>query len=168
MIYLMMLLASVYGLRSCDIRTLQFSNLDWKNQRIRLSQQKTKRYLELPLTKEVCLALLDYIKNARPDTMDTHIFIRQRPPIAPYSENNHFSTKVYAYFKKAKVNIDRKHAGLHSMRHSLATGMMSDGVQISEIATILGHTSPQTTTRYIWSDISQLRKASMEVMTYAE
>jgi integrase/recombinase XerD len=168
MFYLMMLFASVYGLRSSDIRTLQLSNFDWRNQRIRLSQQKTKRYLELPLTQEVNLALLDYIKNARPETTDAHIFIRQRPPHVPYADDNHFSEKVCAYFKKAGVNTDRKHAGLHSMRHSLATGMMSDGIQISEIATILGHTSPQSTTRYIWSDISQLRKASMEVMPYAE
>lgn len=168
MLYLMMLLASVYGLRSSDIRTLQLSNVDWKKQCIRLSQQKTKRYIELPLIQEVCLALLDYIKNARPETTDAHIFIRQRPPHVPYADDNRFAEKVRAYFKKAGINTDRKHAGLHSMRHSLATGMMSDGVQISEIATILGHTSPQSTTRYIWSDISQLRKASMEVMPYAE
>ncbi|WML37976.1 tyrosine-type recombinase/integrase [Neobacillus sp. OS1-2] len=168
MLYLMMLLASVYGLRSSDIRTLQLSNVDWKKQCIKLSQQKTKRYLELPLIQEVCLALLDYIKNSRPQTIDDYIFIRQKPPHVPYADDNHFSQKVRAFFKKAGINTDRKHAGLHSMRHSLATGMMLDGVQISEIATILGHTSPQTTTRYIWSDISQLRKASMEVMTYAE
>ena len=54
------------------------------------------------------------------------------------------------------------------MRHSLATGMMSDGVEISEIATVLGHTSPQSTTRYIWSDISQLREAAVEVMPYVK
>lgn len=168
MFYLMMLFASVYGLRSSDIRTLQLSNFDWKKQQIKLSQQKTKRYLALPLTQEVSLALLDYIKNARPRTIDDHIFIRQRPPHVPYADDSHFSDKIRAYFKKAGVNTDRKHAGLHSMRHSLATGMMSDGIQINEIATILGHTSPQSTTRYIWSDISQLRKASMEVMPYAE
>ena len=80
MMYVMMLLASVYGLRSCDIRTLQLSNLDWKNQRIRLSQQKTRRYLELPLTTEVSLALLDYIKNARPDTVNTHILFAKDHP----------------------------------------------------------------------------------------
>lgn len=168
MIYVMMLIASVYGLRSCDIRTLQLSNFDWKNQRIRLNQQKTRRYLELPLTMEVSLALLDYMKNARPDTTEAHIFIRQRPPHVPYAEENHFSSKVYAYFKKAGINTNRKHAGLHAMRHSLATSMMSDGVDISEIATILGHSSPQSTTRYIWSDISQLREAAMEVMPYVE
>src|SRR5699024_174433 len=78
MMYIMMLLATVYGLRSCDIRTLKILNLDWKNQCIKLNQQKTKRYLVLPLTMEVSLALLDYIKNARPETNDVHIFIRQR------------------------------------------------------------------------------------------
>lgn len=168
MLYLMMLLASVYGLRSSDIRTLKLSNIDWKKRCIKLSQQKTKKYLELPLIREVCLAMLDYIKNARPQTTDDYIFIRQKPPHVPYADDSRFSQKVCAFFKKAGINTDRKHAGLHSMRHSLATGMMSDGVQISEIATILGHASPQTTTRYIWSDISQLRKASMEVIPYAE
>src|SRR5699024_3186676 len=143
-------------------------NLDWKNQCIKLNQQKTKRYLVLPLTMEVSLALLDYIKNARPETNDVHIFIRQRPPHVVYSEHNHCSSKVAAYFKKAGVNTERKHAGLHAMRHSLATSLMSDGVEISDIATILGHASPQTTTRYIWSDISQLREATMEVMPYVE
>lgn len=166
MLYLIMLFASVYGLRASDIRTLQFSNIEWRKQRIKLYQQKTRQYLELPLTHEICLTLLDYIKNARPETDSPYIFIKQRPPHTPYSDDNHFSSKVRAFFLKADINVERKHAGLHAMRHSLATGMMSDGVQINEITTILGHTSPQSTTRYIWSDISQLRKASMEVIPY--
>jgi integrase len=166
MLYLIMLFASVYGLRSSDIRTLQFANIEWRKQKIKLYQQKTRQYLELPLTHEICLALLDYIKNARPETESPYIFIKQRPPHTPYGDGNNFSSKVRAFFVKAGINTERKHAGLHSMRHSLATGMMSDGVPINEIATILGHTSPQSTTRYIWSDISQLRKASMEVIPY--
>lgn len=166
MLYLIMLFASVYGLRSSDIRTLQFSNIEWRKKKIKLYQHKTRQYLELPLTHEICLALLDYIKNTRPETNSIYIFIKQRPPHTPYSDDNHFSSKVRAFFLKAGINTERKHAGLHSMRHSLATGMMSDGVPINEIATVLGHTSPQSTTRYIWSDISQLRKASMEVIPY--
>ncbi len=168
MLYLIMLFASVYGLRSSDIRTLQFSNIEWRKQKIKLYQQKTRQYLELPLTHEICLALLDYIKNARPETDSPFIFIKQRPPHTPYGDDNHFSSKVRTFFLMARVDTDRKHAGLHSMRHSLATGMMSDGVPINEIATVLGHTSPQSTTRYIWSDILQLRKASMEVIPYGK
>ena len=110
--------------------------------------------------------MLDYIKNARPDTIDTHVFIRQRKPHETYSDDNHFSSKIAAYFKKAGINTVRKHAGLHSMRHSLATSLMGDGVPISEIALILGHASPQSTTRYVWTDFPQLRAAALEVIPY--
>ena len=93
MLYLMMLLACVYGLRSYDIKTLAMSSLDWRNSLINLNQHKTKRYLQLPLTEEVKFALLDYLKNARPPVADDHVFIKLRSPHKPYSENNHFSEK---------------------------------------------------------------------------
>ncbi|HBG22579.1 MAG TPA: integrase [Peptococcaceae bacterium] len=163
MFYLVMMLACVYGLRSYDIRTLGMSNIDWKKNFINLSQHKTKHYLQLPLTEEVKFALLDYIKNARPPIADDHVFIKLRSPHEPYSGNNHFSGKIKHYFTLAGINTDRKHAGLHSMRHSLASSLMSDKTPISEIAAILGHTSAQTTRQYIWSDINQLRVAAMEV-----
>lgn len=168
MYYLMMLLAGLYGLRSCDIRMIKLSNIDWKRRLIVLNQHKTGRYLELPLIQEVLLAMLDYIKNGRPMTTDPHIFIRQRSPHRPYSDNNHFASKIAAYFKKAGIQTGNKHAGLHSMRHSLANAMLGDGVPVSDIATILGHTSPQSTINYIWSDIEQLRNAALEVSPYVK
>ena len=163
MVYIMMLLASVYGLRSRDIRALAISGIDWKNHTITLSQHKTMRYLQLPLTDEVKFALLDYMKNARPPAQDDHVFVRLRSPHEPYSEDNHFSAKIRACFELAGIDIRRKHAGLHSLRHSLASSLMSDDTPISEIAAILGHTSAQSTKQYIWTDIAQLRMAALEV-----
>lgn len=163
MLYVMMLLASVYGLRSRDIRALAISGIDWKNNTITLSQHKTMRYLQLPLTDEVKFALLDYMKNARPSVQDNHVFVRLRSPHEPYSEDNHFSAKIRACFEFAGIDVQHKHAGLHSLRHSLASSLMSDETPISEIAAILGHTSAQSTKQYIWSDIAQLRMAALEV-----
>jgi integrase len=166
--YLMMLLAGLYGLRSCDIRTMKLSNIDWKRRLIVIDQHKTKRYLELPIIQEVLLAMLDYIKNGRPVTTDPHVFIRQRMPCVPYSEDNHFSSKISYYFKKAGIATENKRSGLHSMRHSLATALFAGGVQIHEIAGVLGHASPQSTTLYLWSDIDQLRNAALEVDSYGK
>ena len=166
MLYLMMLLACVYGLRSYDIKTLRMSSIDWRNSLINLNQHKTKHYLQLPLTEEVKFALLDYLKNARPPVVDDHIFIKLRSPHKPYSENDHFSGKIKHYFTLAGIITDRKHAGLHSLRHSLASNLMGDNTPISEIAAILGHTSAQSTRQYVWSNISQLRIAALEVPAY--
>jgi integrase/recombinase XerD len=166
MLYLMMLLACVYGLRSYDIRSLAMASFDWRNSLINLNQHKTKHYLQLPLTEEVKLALLDYLKNARPPVADDHVFIKLRSPHKPYSEDNRFADKVKHYFTLAGINTDRKHSGLHSLRHSLASNLMGANTPISEIATILGHTSAQSTRQYIWSNISQLRTAALEVPVY--
>lgn len=166
MLYLMMLLACIYGLRSYDIKTLCFSNIDWNNSLINLIQNKTKQHLQLPLTEEVKYALLDYVKNARPHVAGDRIFIKIRAPHVPYSDNNHFSGKIKHCFKLAGINIEHKHAGLHSLRHSLASRLMSDKTPISEIAAILGHASVQATKQYIWSDITQLRAAALEVAAY--
>lgn len=166
MLYLMILLACVYGLRSYDIRTLGMSSIDWRNSLINISQHKTKHYIQLPLTEEVKFVLLDYLKNARPPIADDHVFIRLRSPHKPYSENSRFSGKIKPYFTLAGIITDRKHAGLHSMRHSLASNLMGDNTPITEIAAILGHTSAQSTRRYVWSDINQLRTAALEVSSY--
>lgn len=166
MLYLMMLLACVYGLRSYDIKTLGVSSIDWNHNLINLSQHKTKHYLQLPLTEEVKFVLLDYLKNARPPVADDHVFIKLRSPHQPYSESDHFSGNIKHYFTLAGIITDRKHAGLHAMRHSLASNLMSDNTPISEIAAILGHTSAQSTRQYVWSNISQLRAAALEVPAY--
>lgn len=166
MLYLMILLACVYGLRSCDIMQLRLSSINWKKKTLSICQQKTKHYVELPLTQAVCLALLDYIKNARPNVSDPHVFIKQRSLHVPYSPQSRFSGKLEPFFTKTGVNTQNKHHGLHSLRHSLATELFSNKVPIHEIAVILGHSTAQPTIGYVWSDVSHLKAAALEVTPY--
>lgn len=162
-IYLMMLLACVYGLRSSDIKALRLDNIIWKQRIIKISQFKTHREVTLPITEEVLYALLDYIKNARPQTNWTTVFIRLRKPHIPYSMNDHFGKKIAPFFQKAGVCTEGKHYGFHSLRHSLATNLSNNGTPVNEIATILGHSSAESTKTYVWSDIEHLRIAALEV-----
>jgi len=76
-IYLMMLLAYSYGMRTSDIKQLKLSNIHWSNKLITISQYKTKQQVTFPLTNEVTYALLDYIKNVRHDTQYSEVFIRK-------------------------------------------------------------------------------------------
>ncbi len=164
-IYAMMLLACIYGLRISDIRELKLESIHWKEQKICLYQYKTKRFVELPLTEEITLALLDYIKNVRPSCDDNHVFIRHTRPYQPYSKKDNFGSKVSYYFKKSGVDTNGKHHGLHSMRHSLATNLLGENTAINEIASILGHASSKSTKRYIWSDIKHLKLCALEVIS---
>lgn len=51
--YTAVLLGAILGLRRSDIINLTFSNIDWEHNTISLFQEKTKKRVELPLTKEV-------------------------------------------------------------------------------------------------------------------
>jgi len=166
--YAVILFASVYGLRSIDIKELKFDSLNWKSGTISIIQEKTNRYLNLPIIPEVKFALLDYIKNVRPTIDDDHVFIKTAVPIGPYALRNGFSDMVSHYFKLAKINTEGKRHGLHSLRHSLATKLTEIKIPINEVADILGHSTIQTTLQYIWSDITQLKIAAEEVPSYAK
>ena len=162
-VYLMMLLACVYGLRSSDIKTFGFDDINWARRTITIIQFKTHKEVYLPITDEVLFALLDYIKNARPKVENPKVFIRLKKPYIPYSINDHFGDKIFPYFEIAGVDTKGKHHGLHSLRHSLATSLLDIGTPVNEIAVILGHTSAVSTKTYIWSDIEHLRIAALEV-----
>lgn len=167
-IYLMMLLACVYGLRASDIRELEISSLHWKRNAISLFQYKTKNYIELPMTQTVCLALLDYLRNVRPNVQNPHVFIKHKSPYEPYSTNVHFGGKVSDIFRRAEINTNGKHHGLHALRHSLASWLLEADTNIHEVAVILGHTTVATTKNYIWSDIAHLKSAALEVPPYGQ
>lgn len=162
-VYLMMLLACVYGLRSSDIKALALDDINWKSRTITIIQYKTHREVSLPLTDEILFAVLDYIKNARPKSECPNVFIRLRKPYVPYSMNDHFGDKILPFFEIAGVETKEKHHGLHSLRHSLATNLLASGTPVNEIAVILGHTSAASTKTYIWSNIDHLRIAALEV-----
>lgn len=83
--YAMLLLATRLGLRSSDIAGLQFSNLDWDRNIIRLIQYKTKREIELPLLKDVGEAIINYVRYGRPSSSSKQIFLSS---LAPYNPVN--------------------------------------------------------------------------------
>ncbi len=56
-------MAARLGMRSSDIRTLTFSNIDWDTKVISFSQKKTGRSLTLPMPDDVGWAVIDYLKK---------------------------------------------------------------------------------------------------------
>jgi integrase/recombinase XerD len=164
--YLIILLAAQLGIRTSDIRSLKLENIRWERNTLEFSQQKTKKYIQLPIHESLKFAILDYLKNSRATVAisgSDHLFIRTRAPYEPYSENNHFTSRISLYFQKSGVQIQGKHHGLHSLRHSLASQLLKQSTPITSIANALGHTSIEATKRYLQIDIEQLRSVALEV-----
>lgn len=166
--FAILLLAIVYGLRNSDIVHLKKENILWNENKIELIQYKTKRLLELPLTENVKYALLDYLKNARPNIDSPYIFLPTKPPYTYVDMKNYSSLYKSAelYIKKAGIDTKNRKRGLHAFRHSLASNMLKNNIEISTISGVLGHSSVDVTNIYLSLDNEQLKKLALEVPKY--
>lgn len=159
--YAIFLLAARMGLRSCDIKALEFSFINWTEKTLAFTQKKTKKYLTLPLPDDVGWAIIDYLKNGRPISDSKYVFIQHKPPYGQYTDLRNVLVKQ---MRKAGIETPaNKRIGMHCFRHSLATTMLENGVPLPVISQTLGHADIASTEVYLRINISQLRLCALEV-----
>lgn len=157
--YAMFLLATDLGMRTGDIVSLKFENIDWAQCRIHFIQEKTEIPQELPLSEELGKAIIDYMKHGRPKDPCSYIFIKHT---APYGKITSFWYHMQKYLKIAKIPVEsEKPHGPHTLRFSLATRMMDAGIEYETISAVLGHSNPASTNRYLRADIERLRLCAL-------
>ena len=140
---------------------LKFENIDWEKSTISFFQKKTNKFLVLPLLPVVGEAIIDYLRNGRPQTDSKYIFVKHRPPFEQ-------ATSFYMVMKtvlensgiKLKANSSR---GLHILRHSLASELIRQGESYNTVSTILGHASIGSTNAYTHIDVDGLFKCALEL-----
>jgi integrase len=76
----MFLLIATYDLRTSEVAALRLDPIEWRTGRLRVPRAKANTPLLLPLTEEVGAALIDYIRNARPESGHREVFLRVRAP----------------------------------------------------------------------------------------
>lgn len=162
--YAIILLVAKLGLRVGDVRNLQLTDIKWKKNQIKIIQNKTKKSISLPLLEDVGWAIIDYLKNGRPVTQTKNVFVRHQAPFLPFSKNNNLHNVISKYISKAGIPVKKKSKiGMHSLRHSLATELMQNHVELPTISEILGHSSVETTRQYLKVSLSTLRQCALDV-----
>lgn len=159
--YAMLLLASRLGLRISDIIGLKYANIDWDRSLIQLRQAKTDKPIELPLLKDVGEAIISYLK-VRPECELEEIFVTHTPPITKMSRTGAGRLISNVIQKSGIDNAGRKH-GPHSMRFSLASRMLEQGVGIPVISESLGHSGQDVTMNYLRIDIQEISLCMLDV-----
>ena len=166
--YAILLLASRLGLRSSDIANLKFSELDWDNNLIRFSTQKTGEEQELPLLPIIGNAIIDYLRNSRPNCIKSeYVFLQCKAPFCKISADVVYNA-VSNIISYSGVDTVRRHHGAHSMRHSFATTMLRQGTSLPVISEVLAHRNTQTTTTYLKIDMESLLKCALPVPDVSE
>src|SRR5438094_3667643 len=78
--YAMLLLLATYGLRGCEVAALTLHDIDWRNDRLKISERKAGNSTAYPLSTVVGAAIVDYLKNGRPVSKDRQLFLRALAP----------------------------------------------------------------------------------------
>jgi site-specific recombinase XerD len=135
-------LAAAYaaGLRASEVTQLKVCDIDSKRMVIRVEHGKGGRERYVMLSKQLLAMLRDYWRAERPE----HFLFPGRPSDKPMGPN-----VLNAACRSAALvaGLD-KEISVHVLRHSFATHLLENGVELRVIQVLLGHASLSTTTRY--------------------
>jgi integrase/recombinase XerD len=129
------------GLRSQEAINLKLSDIDYERKTIHIRQSKYKKDRIVPLSDYIAKGLKKYIQAEHP-----HIWLfNGKEPDGRYSVKG-LSWIIRENLKKTDI---KKDVSLHSLRHSYATHLLEDGVNIVTIKELLGHAHITTTMIYL-------------------
>lgn len=162
-LYAMMLLSCIYGLRGGEVCRLQFNDIDWDRNTIHIKHEKGGKESSFTLLPAVGNAIIAYIRSARPDFDSPCIFLSAGRPIKETNTAS-YSDAVSELIRLSGISVPkRKRTGCHSLRHSYATMLLENGVDLAVISEVLAHSSTQTTSIYTAVDTIHLCQCALEV-----
>jgi len=162
--YAVLLLAVHYGMRVGEIVTLKLDNLDFERKKITYVQNKTGNLMTLDMLENVGWAIIDYLKNARPKTNCTNVFVRMIAPYNAFGDFNNLGYIMKKYLTRAGIKqTNDKHYGMHTIRHSFASNLLEQGNSLQTISEALGHLELNSTMVYTKIDLKMLKLIVLEV-----
>jgi site-specific recombinase XerD len=156
--YAILLLLVTYGLRSREIGALTLDDIDWKRDRLEIRGRKAGHSTAYPLAPTVGEALLDYLKQGRPQTTSRAVFIGAYAPYKPLSRVA-VSMRAKWHLRKAGISVSRP--GSHTLRHTCVQHLVDSGFSLKTIGDFVGHRSPDATKIYAKVNVEALRQVAL-------
>ncbi len=129
------------GLRAAEVCTLKVDDIDSAQMRIRVTLGKRRKDRYAKLSPGLLDILRSWWKTARPPVWVFPSRLSMYTPVTTRSLNRSF------HIAMTSAGID-KPASLHTLRHSFATHLFDDNVDIRVIQVLLGHAKLETTAIY--------------------
>ena len=151
------MIAVTTGLRACDIATLKRKDIDWKNSTIALRQNKTGKYIKLPLLVETGNAIAKYLIYFRGNitTNNDAVFLQHCRVTLPINSGT-IKSQFVRLCNKARIE-NKSGRSFHSLRRSVATWLSEGDIDPHAIAMFLGHSTFSSINKYIASNPKMAR-----------
>ena len=129
------------GLRGQEVVNLKIGDIDFDRKTIHIRQSKYKKDRIVPLSPVMILGLKKYIKAENP-----HIWLFNGKQLDKQYSVKGLSWVMRENLKKTSITKD---VNLHSLRHSYATHLLEQGLNIVTLKELLGHADITTTMIYL-------------------
>jgi integrase/recombinase XerD len=134
------------GLRVAEVAALKVTDVDSERMLLRVERGKGGRYRNAMLPADLLTLLREWWKVGRQQGVmrpQGWLFPGQ-DPVRPVS-TRHLHRIVVEAAQRAEIT---KRVGPHTLRHSFATHLLEDGVDVRVIQVLLGHVKLETTALY--------------------
>lgn len=155
--YVIVNIAAYAGLRIGEILGLQRTDIDFSARTITINRQhvlkskntydkkapKSKNsYRTVPIPKELADVLQEY-KKREPENVDGFLF------------HNMSNSKIYNHIQRVEKGVS-----IHSLRHTYATNLLANGIDIKTVAALLGDTVETVLKTYVHYNDDMREKAA--------
>lgn len=136
------------GLRCMEVRSLKISDIDFDRLKVLVRNGKGKKDRYVPLSKHLARGLKTYIESENPKT---YLFNGKPDGQAGGDFDSRYSQRGVQWVVKrtAKEAGVIKSVSVHTLRHTYATHLLEDGMDIITLKEMLGHQNIETTLVYL-------------------
>jgi len=153
----LLLLFTLYGLRSSEVARLRLEDIDWESSRLSVYRSKQRKAQIYPLTSTVGHAIIHYLRTVRHQSSHREIFLTLKAPFRPLSVGGLYNIVSRSI---ANAEVQTRHKGPHALRHACAMHLVSEGLSLKEIGDHLGHCSTSATRIYAKVNLPDLRRVA--------
>ena len=147
------------GIRTSELCNLKVEEVDLKEQTVLVVKGKGGKSRLMPIGQYATHYIEYYLQTARKYMLRSvrqdpgNLFLSSRG--RPFNRSTLNSTVMKTIRESANIE---KHYSSYSIRHTTATQLLKNDVDIAFIAQLLGHSSLRTTQRYLKIEIGDLKR----------
>lgn len=143
------------GLRRSEVLNLNTKDIDLEKKLLYVRQGKNKKRRVMPLTESIIENFRIYILETEDYNNDSFLINKKG-----YRMSGDTIYRIFKNLLKRTKDIEPNHYCLHSLRHSIATHLLENDMNVEMVRDFLGHS--QLSTTQIYTRINNLKNIKMK------
>lgn len=141
------------GMRISECLSLKLKNVNLEEEIIHVVNGKGKKDRKIPISKNLLPIFEDYLHSLRPNVDNDNFF-------ATVKTGGLSAAYVNRVLQDTAIELGwKKHVTAHILRHSFASNLIKNGVNLVHVQKLLGHSNLKVTSVYTHANIDDLSKS---------